>query len=86
MRHLGRPDYPRLHQRFLRFLAETFIEASKNNQFELRLRKFLRFLAETFIEASIVNVLSTGVRLFLRFLAETFIEAPTSTHTPTPPN
>ena len=40
-----------LEGRFLRFLAETFIEAQTLDKFGDASLQFLRFLAETFIEA-----------------------------------
>ena len=63
--------------KFLRFLAETFIEARAIDLLNQILRKgFLRFLAETFIEANEQLGSGKSSRLgFLRFLAETFIEA-----------
>ena len=65
---------PSARHKFLRFLAETFIEASRPGAKRRSSCEFLRFLAETFIEA-----LRAGdvllVDEFLRFLAETFIEA-----------
>ena len=40
-------------RRFLRFLAETFIEASHLAPSQANSGAFLRFLAETFIEARV---------------------------------
>ena len=66
---------------FLRFLAETFIEACCARSGGVLSCQFLRFLAETFIEADARGFQTVTETRFLRFLAETFIEAQETTRT-----
>ena len=63
----GNAIYHFRYRKFLRFLAETFIEAVRPPRATPRLVVFLRFLAETFIEAYDHTRLNLGIIHFFAF-------------------